>query len=1154
MTLLFAAPVMAVAPPQLDALTSPIVTNPVVVQGSATPGAEVSIFAGTQLRAKGVAAGDGRFSIKVPFDFGDNPLSAVERVGAEVSSPGNTVVVQNTQSVNRTWSGSISQDTVWTHGNGGAYFLSSNLTIAPGATLWVMPGVELKVTGYYSAVTVNGALRVLGSTAQPVKFVAASGTASAGQWTGIVVNASATEVLIEHAEIRNAIKAVEFNASSGTVRKSLLIHSTTGLYARDGATPQVIDGNTITANHIGVEVHTQQVSNSAKNPMPVVTGNAIYGNNSYNYRGNAYANPDAARLNARGNYWGTTDVGQIAHKIYDRSDYYNHPVIDFAGYLTAEGQPAFAGSSLNGQILSDLTLSAGVHQIEGYVRVAQGATLTLEAGAELQFPYSQLFVVDGSLRALGTAAQPVKFLSSRTSPAAGHWPGIVINASANDVLIEYAEVRHAAKALEFNGSSGTVRQSLLSQNSTAIYARDGATPQVVDGNTITANQTGIEVYTSQPSNLAKNPAPLLSGNAIYGNSGYNYRGSAYANPDATRLDARGNYWGTTDVGQIANKIYDRSDYYNYPVIDFSGYLSADGQPAFAGGSLNGQVLSNLTLGAGLHQVEGYVRVAPGATLTLAAGAELQFPYSQSFVVDGSLRVLGTQAQPVKFVSSRVAPAAGHWPGILINASANNVLVEHAEIRHATKALEFNASTGIVRRSLLTQNTIAIHARDGATPQVIDGNSITANRDGVEVSTSQPSNPAKNPLPVVTGNRIYSNSGYNFRGSAYANPDTTRLNARGNDWGTTDVGQIASKIYDRSDYYNHPVIDFAGYLTAEGSPAFSGNSLNGPLLANTTLGAGLHQVEGYVRVAPGATLTLLPGAELQFPYSQSFVVDGSLRVLGTQAQPVKFLSSRASPAAGHWPGILINAGANDVLIEHADIRHAVRAVEFNASSGTIRKSLLTQNTIGVYARDAATPQVIDGNTISGNFNGVEVYNLQSNNPARNPQPVVTGNAIHGNSNFNYRGNSYANSANVSLNARGNYWGTTDPYAIAQKIDDRADTPSFPEINYCDYLDQPGGTPYPGVYAVRTNAMVIDPSVSQAGNIEFTTNSADQLEVIIKKLTSGEVVYSEVLDSPSCGKKSFQWSGQTLAGQVLDDGVYVTAFRSTSGSQIVEHTEP
>ncbi|MBD8528140.1 FlgD immunoglobulin-like domain containing protein, partial [Pseudomarimonas arenosa] len=86
------------------------------------------------------------------------------------------------------------------------------------------------------------------------------------------------------------------------------------------------------------------------------------------------------------------------------------------------------------------------------------------------------------------------------------------------------------------------------------------------------------------------------------------------------------------------------------------------------------------------------------------------------------------------------------------------------------------------------------------------------------------------------------------------------------------------------------------------------------------------------------------------------------------------------------------------------------------------------------------------------------------------------------------------------------------------------------------------------------MVIDPSVSQAGNIEFTTNSADQLEVIIKKLTSGEVVYSEVLDSPSCGKKSFQWSGQTLAGQVLDDGVYVTAFRSTSGSQIVEHTEP
>ncbi len=61
----------------------------------------------------------------------------------------------------------------------------------------------------------------------------------------------------------------------------------------------------------------------------------------------------------------------------------------------------------------------------------------------------------------------------------------------------------------------------------------------------------------------------------------------------------------------------------------------------------------------------------------------------------------------------------------------------------------------------------------------------------------------------------------------------------------------------------------------------------------------------------------------------------------------------------------------------------------------------------------------------------------------PQPVVTGNQIANNDEWNYVAVAFASGAqNLKLNATGNWWGTTDLRTITGLISDWSDTTSPP----------------------------------------------------------------------------------------------------------------
>ncbi|MCH9691036.1 MAG: hypothetical protein K0U59_03050, partial [Gammaproteobacteria bacterium] len=532
-------------------------------------------------------------------------------------------------------------------------------------------------------------------------------------------------------------------------------------------------------------------------PKPIVTGNSLYDNYYANYYADYFYNPDSVTLNATGNWWGTTKFGDIVLGLHDRrkSDY--TPVIDYSGYLDGPGgQPVPTGEIFNGPIDRDITLVSGSYDMPGDVTVKVGSTLTLDAGVQLNIAPFATLKVEGSLIIAGTELLPV-ILQSAASVCLDpgrelsiYWGGIEVIAEAT-AKIEYAEISCASNGVFFNAGEGSVKHSKLFDNDAAILIGSEVAgvkfvPQITDENEIRNNEYGIVIFLNgaalitgnneitenyigisvegslyQDNKEALEPNPIVTGNRLYDNHGYNYDANGFETPDSIILNATGNWWGTKSLGEILGKIHDGTDSDDAPIVDYSGYLNGPGgEPVPTGEVLDGSIDGDKTLGEASHEIRGNVTVKAGSTLTLNSGAELNIAPGVKLRVKGALVIAGTESSPVvmrPYVSdcNDVSRERDDWDGIKVLAGGT-VNIEYAEIHCAEIGVNFNNGDGSIKHSKLLNNNTAIQteaasAETAIAPQITDMNIIRGSEYGIYVGV--------NSAPVITGNNEITDNDY-----------------------------------------------------------------------------------------------------------------------------------------------------------------------------------------------------------------------------------------------------------------------------------------------------------------------------------------------------------------------------------------------------------
>ncbi|MFZ3208969.1 MAG: right-handed parallel beta-helix repeat-containing protein [Geobacteraceae bacterium] len=138
------------------------------------------------------------------------------------------------------------------------------------------------------------------------------------------------------------------------------------------------------------------------------------------------------------------------------------------------------------------------------------------------------------------------------------------------------------------------------------------------------------------------------------------------------------------------------------------------------------------------------------------------------------------------------------------------------------------------------------------------------------------------------------------------------------------------------------------------------------------------VEGWVTVAPQATLTVIPGTVVRFRKNGSGVqggllVQGRIIVKGTEASPVIFTANFTEPEAGDWQGIVLLSSEKKNLMEHVRISGAETGLDASFSTVTVVSSFFTRCRTGLRLQD--TLVTLTGGKISDCGLGLALYDSE-----------------------------------------------------------------------------------------------------------------------------------------------------------------------------------
>jgi len=644
-------------------------------------------------------------------------------------------------------------------------YITSGLTVNANQTLTIGAGTILKF-GPSAQLTINGTFTGNGTAASPIYLTSYKDDAvggdtnndganlpAAGDWRGISVstggNATLTDATIRYAGA--------YTGCSGTCKVAQVTLNGGSFSVANGAiTNGASDGINGTSSALTVTNNTISDNTGAAATIPMPSQSATIDNN-----------------NGSGN-------GSNA--------------INLSGTVGGAGTYSLGGSN-------------GLPFVLSSIAVNSGSALNVTGGAVVKFQPNGYLVVNGTLQAQGTAANPIYFTSIKddtvggdtngdgnaSSPAPGDWEYVYVSSGAS-ANFAYTTVRYGGydwiydygslyvdqnSALSFD--HGTISNSKFSGIATnpnysaaslsvtnSTIANNGSYGIYADAPTFTltndtvANNVSSGVNLTAASSTTVTPTLTLTNSTFTGNSGY--AAVLSFNNSGTTLDLSGN----SVTGNGADGFY------------LSGNVNTTTLPANPGVAY---VISSLT-------------IPTGQTLTVSPGAVVKFQPNGYLVVNGTLQAQGTAANPIYFTSIKddtvggdtngdgnaSSPAPGDWEYVYVSSGASANFA-YTTVRYGgydwiydygslyvdqNSALSFDHGT--ISNSKFSG--IATNPNYSAASLSVTNSTIANNGSyGMDVGATTSSS--------ITGSNIYGNGGY---GVYNANPSVI-INAPNNYWGS-----------------------------------------------------------------------------------------------------------------------------------------------------------------------------------------------------------------------------------------------------------------------------------------------------------------------------------------------------------------------------------
>ncbi len=223
-------------------------------------------------------------------------------------------------------SGIINADTVWSRENS-PYIIADEITVARQATLTIQPGVEVRSDGFYRLV-VQGTLVASGTPDAPILFSSNKPNPNIKAWGGLrFQNTNDDKSRLQMVRIEYADVGIDCFSSSPQITDCWIMNNQIGIRAVDSS--PMITHNLIRSNLTGVFVEQTALTPSfLKN---IVTQNqdgivilfpflVMKQNNLFDNSDHAMVVKSTLNIDARENWWGSTNSKEIQEQIFDKHD------------------------------------------------------------------------------------------------------------------------------------------------------------------------------------------------------------------------------------------------------------------------------------------------------------------------------------------------------------------------------------------------------------------------------------------------------------------------------------------------------------------------------------------------------------------------------------------------------------------------------------------------------------------------------------------------------------------------------------------------------------------------------------------------------------------------------------------------------------------